>query len=365
MNVCSTCGSPVNAFYEPVTKRTFIACSQYMYTHHEGIAREAEIRRSKKGEEQLTQEIGEKKALALRQYQGLTTLTNDQAKEIVNTIWPGATPKEVYKAINVCVTYGLNPLMKHVYLIPFENKKTGKDEFVCVLGIGATRLIASRKHTYSFVDDTPRIMTEVEEIKKYGKVDKTKLRFVTKLKDVKTGAEASGWGEISSSANVFGTDKGNSKENICAIRSERQALDRLYPADMPSADIPVVDDNYVDSTATVIDEPVKEVTAPLVPPSGNISNDHLAPSAAEPPKAPDKPQDAQQTGEKPKEVLTPGQRLAQAMEHNSYTKEEIKAHLKSRGLPEDLRSLKPEQMEKLILEVANAQVAKKGGEKLI
>ncbi len=301
-NVCSQCNSPVNAFYDQTTKRVFIACSQYPVSHHEGIIREASNLKMKgmsvlnqiDRREKMVNQYGKEKVTALQRYEGLTSLTKEDATTIVKTIWPGATGAEVFKAINVCVTYALNPLMKHVYLVPFENKKTGKDEYVCVLGIGATRLIASRKHKYSYLDDTPRIMNEAEEIKKYGKLDKTKIRFVTKLKDIQSGAEASGWGEISASATVYGGDKGNSRENLAAIRSERQALDRLYPADMPGADIPVMDDNYMDSTTTVIEEePTK-------------ASDHLTgmahvgePPPDTPPAPADKPQDAPQTAEKP------------------------------------------------------------------
>ncbi|MFA5379395.1 MAG: recombinase RecT [Dehalococcoidia bacterium] len=222
----------------------------------------------KKRREQMEKEIGETKAIALRQYQGLTTLTKEQAKEILLTVWPKAEGAELFKAMQICSTYGLNPLMRHLYMIPFSGK------LVCVMGIGANRLIASRKHSYSYIDDTPRIMTEAEEIKKYGKVDKSKIRFVTKLKDMKSGAEVSGWGEYPATENPYGTDKGNSKENMASIRSERQALDRLYPMDMPTPDIPVIDENFIDSTATVIEEPVKEppTTEILAPPPDNAQD---------------------------------------------------------------------------------------------
>jgi hypothetical protein len=278
-NVCGACGGPVNAFWDADTKKIFIACSQYPATKHETIAREAEVQTIRgKYIIQMEEQMGETKALSLRQYQGLTTLTSDQAKEILTTVWPKANGVELYKAMNICTTYGLNPLMRHLYMIPFG------DKLVCVMGIGASRLIASRKHNFSYIDDTPRIMSEAEEIKRYGKPDPGKVRFVTKLKDVKTGAEASGWGEISANATIQGADKGNSKENMAAIRSERQALDRLYPADMPAADIPVVDDNYIESTATVIEEPVKE------------PDTIAAPSPANPPAT---QQDGQETVEKP------------------------------------------------------------------
>ena len=210
----------------------------------------------------MEREIGEEKAIAIRKYQGLITLTKEEAKEILVTIWPGAKGPELYKAMSICTQYGLNPLMKHLYMIPFKEGGTDKVNLVCVLGIGANRLIASRKHQYSYIDDTPRMMTEEEEVRRYGEADKAKLHGITKLKDIKTGAEASGYGEWPRGKEPYGTDKGNSKANMVFIRSERQALDKLYPADMPSSDIPVVDENYIEGEGHVIEEKPGEIPQP-------------------------------------------------------------------------------------------------------
>jgi len=261
-NVCAVCGGWLALFWDSKKKLAFVACNDWQRTHHDGIAREAS-EYEKKGMEALNIEsrrnimeksIGKEKSLAIRRFEGLTTLTREEAKEILVTIWPKATGPELYKAMSICAQYGLNPLMRHLYMIPFKDKVAGDAKLVCVMGIGANRLIASRKHKYSYIDDTPRIMTEAEEIRRYGEADKTKLRGITKLKDMQTGAEASGYGEWPRNSEPYGTDKGNSKANMVFIRSERQALDKLYPADMPSSEIPVVDENYINGKYRVLSD---------------------------------------------------------------------------------------------------------------
>ncbi len=194
----------------------------------------------------MVQEIGEHKTTALAKYEAITSLTTEQARDIVNTIWPSAekaSPAEVYKAVQICVQYGLNPLMRHVYLIPFWDKEKRVSTYVTVLGIGANRLIASRKHAYSYIYDTPRLMSDDEQVKAFGEIDANLMRAVTILKDAKTGASARGYGSWKRDVDPKGIDKGNSKANMAMIRSERQALDRLYPADLP-CNVEVIDEQY-------------------------------------------------------------------------------------------------------------------------
>lgn len=122
-----------------------------MYDEGEGlpitIANNIEKRRRKMAEQQDTR---------LAQYHGVTSLKKEEAELIVKTIWPDATQVERTKAVMVCRDYGLNPLMKHVFLIPF-----GK-QWAMVLGIKAKRLIAAREGPYNYADG-PRIMTEAEQ----------------------------------------------------------------------------------------------------------------------------------------------------------------------------------------------------------
>lgn len=223
----------------------------------------------------MNKQFGEERAKALVQYQGATALTKQTAREIVTTLWPNAeeaSPIEVFKAITLCVQYRLNPLMGHLFLIPYWNSRKKKYDYVCTLSIKTNRLIPSRKHSWSYLDDTPRIMSEEEEVKHYRKVNEDKIRAIVKLKDLKTGAEATGFGEW----NIWkldgdgkkvrnepkGIDKGNSMENMACIRAERNGLDKLYPADLPSRDIPVVDENYIEGDYKVIDEETGEITEP-------------------------------------------------------------------------------------------------------
>ncbi len=123
----------------------------------------------------IMQEGLEREHTALQKYAGVTSLTQEEAKEIINTMWPDAdkaSHAEVFKAMKICQDYGLNPLMRHIYLIPFDGK------YVTVMGIGANRLIASRRHIYSYIDDTPRIMSEAEQVKFFGKVPNGKATIV-------------------------------------------------------------------------------------------------------------------------------------------------------------------------------------------
>jgi hypothetical protein len=289
--VCAQCGSCLNVGWSAEKNCWMLRCQ---HLEHDTVTKrfkseydkniENEMRRFK-----LEQQTGST-AVALRKYEGVTSLTKEGAKEIILTLWPEAekaSPVEVYKAMSICVQYGLNPLMNHVFLIPFDKYEGTGDSrrkvgttYATVLGIGANRLIASRKHSYSYLDDTPRIMTRQEQEKIYGEVDDTKIHFITRLKDTRSGAEASGYGEwpkLSSYGKPNqpkGTEKGNSMANMSAIRSERQALARLYPADMPGADIPVVDENYEPRLASsvvapeIIDGEVVEPSKEL--PEGDI-----------------------------------------------------------------------------------------------
>jgi hypothetical protein len=262
---CAVCGGRLEVLYDMVKHEAYLAC--HADQTHKGIAKEYKERDynilTRRGF--MTTEIGEQKTTALAKYSGVTSLTKQDAREIIITIWPeaeAASPAEVFKAVSICAQYGLNPLMKHLFLIPFKDHDTQKVTFSAVLGIGANRLIASRKHRYSYIDNTPRYMTEDEEKRYYRTVDPKKIRFITKLKDMTTGAEAVGFGQWNAvkvwngkeSANEpKGMDKGNSMENMAAIRSERQALDRLYPAEMPT-NIEVVDEHFIDGTATVLQD---------------------------------------------------------------------------------------------------------------
>ncbi len=266
--VCAMCGSPLTIFYDLIKHEAYLACHAELT--HFGFAKQYESREYniESRREHMEKEIGVDKARQLEKYSGITSLRKEEAREIIDTIWPEAgkaSPAEVFKAVTICAQYGLNPLMKHLYLIPFWNKDRKGYDYVAVLGIGATRLIASRKHAYSYIDDTPRLMTAEDQEKTFGELSPNKLMAVTILKDMKTGATARGYGSWPKDVDPKGVDKGNSKANMAFIRSERQALDRLCPADMPK-NVEVVDEQY-------------EVSATVEVPAQPLANDAAAEAA--------------------------------------------------------------------------------------
>ena len=302
--ICAECGEGLAIFFDLETKRKFLACKRWDRNGHTKIGKPNQEVNKYREESFFMAEQSLAVQSKLAKYQGLTTLNRDLSKEIIVTLWPEAekaSPAEVYKAMMLCVQYGLNPLMNHLFLLPFKEKETGKVTFVTVLGIKANRLIASRKHKYTFLDDTPRIMSGDEQMKVYGKIQDDKIIFITKIKDLETGAEAVGrgeWKKLDSwgKANTpKGTDKGNSMENMSATRSERQAYDRLYPADMPDNSIPVVDDAYETVatqrlTSDVIEgesrdvEPIPPATEAPPPPPATEGKAEIPPSVGKAPK---------------------------------------------------------------------------------
>ena len=270
--VCAECGGELEAFYSLERQLPYLQCKAN--PQHEGIARVQEYRELNipSRREKMEKVHGGDKALALRRFDAIATLDRPSATEILKVLFPGAekaSPAEFSKALGLCVDYGLDPRLNDIFLLPFKVKEkddkgkvTGeKTVYQTVRGIPSTRKIAARKHKWSFLDNTPRYMTEEEEQRVYKTVDPDKVRRIVKLKDMETGAEAPGYAEWpkfrtwvdrsgkeqKSPNNPKGMDKGNTMENMADIRAERKALDRLYPADMPSSRIPVVDAEFVDA----------------------------------------------------------------------------------------------------------------------
>lgn len=198
---------------------------------------------NKKKEEMMTNQFGEK-GVALAKYHGAVSLTKAEAKEILLTVFPDAPEVEMQRAVLLCSSYQLNPLMGHIFLIPFKGQ--GKTTWATVIGIKAKRLLASRKRSFSYLDDSPRIMMDEEQKKIFGKVDDKYIFAVTILQNPKTGAIARGYGKWEAGKEPYGTDKGNSAENMAFIRSESQALDRLCPGEMPQG-VGVLDEEYAPS----------------------------------------------------------------------------------------------------------------------
>jgi len=253
-NLCSECGGRLDVFMDFDKNLAFLACADWRSTHHEGIEREASVYEQEglaslniaTRREMMTQDLGREKATRLMKYEGTATLTRVQAMEILKTIWPDAPEIEQIKAAMLCARYSFNPLMKHVFLISFKRREGGEvvgEDWVTVIGIKAKRLLASRRGSYSYTDGTPRVMTEDEQKRTFGKVEPEKLWVITKGKDPATGAEAVGYGFWPKDTEPKGTGKGNSKFNMAAIRSESQFLDRLRPGEMPQG-VGVIDAEY-------------------------------------------------------------------------------------------------------------------------
>ena len=259
-NRCQVCRGRLDVFMDYDRGKAFLACTDWPRTHHEGIEREAPppfepnipTRR-----EMMVEQLGEQKATQLEKYAGVVSLTKVQAMDILRTIWSEAPDVEVIKAAMLCAQYGLNPLMKHVALIKFKRRNRKREvigeDWVTVMEISSNRLIARRRHNYSYLDLSPRRMTEEEQTKINGEVDATKIWALTHLKDVDTGAEAYGAGFWSLDEGVYGEEKGNTQLNMAKIRSERQALNRLYPAEMPHG-VEVMEAKYIEGDYSVLPE---------------------------------------------------------------------------------------------------------------
>ena len=192
---------------------------------------------------------------ALAKYSSSAILDKAEAREILMTIWPDAPETELVKAALLCKQYGLNPLMKHLYLVGY--KSHDGMTWSIQIGIGATRMIARRSGAYAYEDDSPRLMTEVEQIKIMGAVDKNRFWAITKLRG-KDGMTAQGYGNWPKDTAVKGADKGNTPQNMAFIRSERAALDKLFPEKLP-AGMEVVASEYQE-TPQVIDTDTGEIT---------------------------------------------------------------------------------------------------------
>jgi len=241
-NVCAKCGRQLYAYLDE-EKKVYLACSNQQ---HEGIAREyqppiedyrSNIRREIEMEQQHGREAS--KALATIPKQG--QLTQPQAERILSLVYPGCPQEEIVRCAILCRDFSLHPLMKEVYLIPFKDK-SGKENYATVLGINATRKLMAQRGTYSYIDDTPRLMTDDEQKRIFGEVDSKNIVAITKLR-TKDGLEAPGYGRWPKDKAPYGTDKGNTKANMAFIRSERNAFGRLSPDALPPG-VEIVDEAY-------------------------------------------------------------------------------------------------------------------------
>lgn len=178
-------------------------------------------------------------------------ISQRQAAFLLKSIWPKAPDDELAKAALICQQYQLNPLMKQLYLIEFNKS------WVTVLSIKATRQIAKKNgYRYTYIDG-PRMMTPQEQEEILGAVDTERFWAITRVKD-QDGNVYPGYGNIDRQAKVYGTDKGNTPQNLCFIRSERNAIDKMVPGGLPDTD--VIDDQYtpISNLKVAVEEGRKE-----------------------------------------------------------------------------------------------------------
>lgn len=253
--VCQECGEWLTYWLEP-GKGTYLACHRQNSNQHDGIAREFippdERLIIARRESMETGMVNVNRAIADKNLPTTGRMNETQALQVCRVYWPDAPDTNIQAAAYLCRDYGLHPGANHIYLVPYAKKdKDGKVigyQWEMLWSIAAKRLVAMRvKGQYSYIDDTPRIMSEAEEIKIFGRVDKNKVRAITKLRNMQ-GMEVSGHGEIATTATVKGSDKGNSLLNMAMVRSESRALDRL-PGD---TSLPVIE--AIDASYAVIDD---------------------------------------------------------------------------------------------------------------
>jgi len=252
-NICAICSGWLNMFFDAESGKAFIACHEWPRSQHQGIMRPAS-EYEKKGFEVLTiearrdimeQEHGTRMTTALEKARIPTTgaLTQPQAMHILKLVYPKAPEDEIIRCALLCRDFGLHPLMKEVFLIPFNEGKPN-ESWVTVLGIVATRKLVSQRGTYSYLDNTPRVMTESEQVAIFGEVDSFCIVAITKLK-TRQGEEAQGYGRWPKNTEPKGMGKGNTKANMAFIRSERNAFGRLFSDSLPQG-VEVVDEAYVE-----------------------------------------------------------------------------------------------------------------------
>ncbi len=264
-NVCAECGRDVWVHFDFEDKRKYIACPT---PGHEGLSREYKPQRvdyqsNIRRETELEKEYGREGSTKLATIPKQGQLTQHEAMHVLKLVYPDAPEDEIVRCAILCRDFGLHPLMKEVFLIPFKKKDSqGKEigeDYATVLGINATRKLMALRGTYSYTDDTPRLMTETEQKRIFGEVDSENIVAITKLR-TKDGLEAPGYGRWPINKEPKGVGKGNTKANMAFIRSERNAFGRLSPDALPP-DVEVIDEAYTElpDTSRVLVEKTGEI----------------------------------------------------------------------------------------------------------
>jgi hypothetical protein len=191
--------------------------------------------------------MNETTAVVPRAVARTVALTEARIAQIIDSLWGEAPQVEKGKAVMLCRDYGLNPLAKHIFLIPYHRHRDGKivgTDWSMVLGIKAKRLIAYRRQGgFSYADNTPRLMSSEEQQMYFGEVDEKQIAAITVIVD-SYGHRYPGYGRYSLADVPKGIEKGNSRANMAMIRSESAALERYAPGAMPDGITDVIDADY-------------------------------------------------------------------------------------------------------------------------
>jgi len=326
--VCAECGKPFWLYLDYKTKKWYLGCRGNI--EHEGYARaarppkERSIERTREDLKKVTTDV---KANKLAKYTGLQLMTEAAANEIVNTIWPKAPPDMRKRAMMICRDYNINPLLPNQIhmlffkqMIPGANgQKTwnGKYDTELVFGIGLKRIKASRRYTYSYLNDSPVAMTDAEQMRINGQIDNTKFWQICRLL-TQDGRTFTGIGYWPKSKAVKGADNGNSGPHMAAIHAESEAINKMAPELFP-ADVRTIDETY-EAPAQVKVSEVKPVTTVI---EGQVV-EPVTGEAIEPEDLPIEPEENEQGNTAEAEANAEFEKLGRQPEEKKYKREPAK-----------------------------------------
>lgn len=318
--VCAECGGQLEAFYDLEKRLPYLQCKTN--AQHEGIAKEYREPRELNiptWRSKMEKEHGKETMNALAKYHPSEgRLTQSQAMHILKLVYPHTPEDEIIRCAILCQDFGLHPLKKEVYIIPFGQGE--KRTWATVVGIAADRKIAAtQKGAYSYLDDSPRATSKEEIVKQFGEDSEEAEKNIISICKVQgeSGNQAVGFGLWPRASVPYGMDKGNTKRNMANIRAERQAVSRLPGKPLPQVE--VIDAEYaelpaiVDITTGEIKEPAMEKKSPEQKPDAPVKRGEFAdakpePVPAPPPDAPEsksEPPRQESNGNVPPEVTSP------------------------------------------------------------
>jgi hypothetical protein len=209
---------------------------------------------------------------------GVNLIKRDYAIFSLRNIWKGVTDEALKRGAAIAVRYQLDPFLKELVMMKFVNKDTQETTWDPVLSIVATRKIAGKNGTrhWSYVDG-PRLMSP-DEIKNVYQ-DEAPQNAIIGLTTIEfNGCKYPGYGVVYRNETIREM-KGHSRANAAMIRSERAALDRAFPRELPDVDVV----EGVDWDATVDAETIKRGAIEAQAKADKATEDLFGPSTALPP----------------------------------------------------------------------------------